>query len=455
MEPVDISTDTIPARSLGLLTGIVIRRYPAACDVLASGQMYRCALAGSLSRPAPRAPRRFSDASGTSLAIVVGDEVRIEPQGCDTGVVRALEPRRNALGRRADRHGHVQVVAANVDQIVAVFAAAQPAPKWRMLDRYLVIAESEGIPALICVTKIDLVDAGALARELRHYAAAGYPLEFISARTGAGLELLRNRLAGRTSVMVGKSGVGKTSLLNALAAGPERRTGEISARTGKGRHVTSVAERVPLPGGGAVIDTPGVRELGLCDLDARELAACFPELRPLLGQCRFADGCTHSHEKGCAVRAAAESGAIDPRRYNSYLRLLSDLPQHGVAAARPERTPVAPDAFRCAHCGWQVAAVALGTWHRNHCPRCLWSLHLDVQPGDRAAGCGGPMSPIAVWVRQQGEWAIVHRCERCGAIRANRVAGDDDELTLMSLAVRALASPPFPLDRLASAAQQM
>ncbi len=398
-----------------------------------------CEVSGRLSRP-------------STLAVAVGDEVRFDDVGTDRGIITAVMPRRNRLSRRAAGAKPVeQVIAANVDQMMAVFAAAQPAPKWRMLDRYLVSAEAAGIPASICITKTDLVDVDRMRRDLGHYERIGYPVLLVSALRGTGMDRLRVMLQGRSTVLVGKSGVGKTTLLNALQPGLGLRVAEVSRRGGKGRHTTTHVELFELAFGGGVIDTPGAREFALWDVDDRELAALFPEMRPQLERCRFAGACTHTHEMGCAIKDAVEAGRIDPRRYNSYVRMLGRGDAHRKHSADDQRQSTnVPDGFTCNRCGWEVVGEAVGTEHRNHCPRCLWSRHLDVQPGDRAAGCGGDMEPIAIWVRGKGEWAIIHRCQDCGAVRSNRVAGDDNEMALLSLAVRALAQPPFPLDRLAA-----
>jgi ribosome biogenesis GTPase len=210
-----------------------------------------------------------------------------------------------------------------------------------------------------------------------------------------------------------------------------------------------------LTGGGYVIDTPGMREFGLWNVAAGDLAACFPEIRPHLGQCRFGD-CTHRHEPHCAVRRAIEHGRIDPRRYRSYCRILSGEQiehetSHDADTQRSATAASASDAaggFTCRACGRPIAGRAMGTAHRNHCPHCLHSLHVDQRPGDRSAGCGGVMEPIAVWARDGGEWAIIHRCRDCGAIRSNRVAGDDDERALVALAAHALSHSPFPAEHL-------
>jgi ribosome biogenesis GTPase / thiamine phosphate phosphatase len=239
----------------------------------------------------------------------------------------AVLPRRNKIARRSavpmpGAHAHEQVIVANVDQVVAVLAAANPAPRWNLLDRYLALAESLELPAMVCVTKADLAEGDAgLQCELDTYWRLGYPVMVTSAISGAGIDTLRQGLAGRTSVLLGHSGVGKTTLLNALQPGLGLRVSEVSRATGKGRHTTSQVTLLPLEAGGAIVDTPGTREFGLWDISPDELALYFTEMRPLLGECRFGLDCSHDHEPGCAIRQAVMDERISPRRYQSYLRL--------------------------------------------------------------------------------------------------------------------------------------
>jgi ribosome biogenesis GTPase len=222
-------------------------------------------------------------------------------------------------------HAHEQIIAANVDQIVAVFAAADPRPAWNLLDRYLVSAEAADIPAVICLTKLDLVEGRPEAAEIRavmaEYQAIGYPVILTSAVTGKGLNELDAALRDRVSVFVGKSGVGKTSLLNALEPGLGLRVQETSARTGKGRHTTTHFEMFSLACGGSIVDTPGIREFGLWNVEQDDLALFFPEMRSLVGTCKFGLDCEHDQEPGCAIRQAVGAGTISPYRYQSYLKL--------------------------------------------------------------------------------------------------------------------------------------
>ncbi len=258
--------------------------------------------------------------------VVPGDVVDLDVDADGSAAIAAVRPRRSVLARRSaggERARRAQPIAANVDQVVVVAATRDPDPSPRMLDRLLVIAEANELPAVVVVNKTDLArePAAALARR---YAPAGYQVLETSARSGAGLVALRDLLRGRESVMAGPSGAGKSSLLNALEPGLGRRVGAISAKWRTGRHTTTAAELVPFGMGGFVVDTPGMREVGTWGIDAEWLASCFPEFRPHLDQCRFHD-CRHRTEPGCAVRTAAEEGTYDPDRLTSYLRLYDEI----------------------------------------------------------------------------------------------------------------------------------
>jgi len=270
-------------------------------------------------------------AAAQTLKLAVGDEVTLErdEQG-GSWAIGEIMPRRSQLARRAPGGGHGErIVAANVDQVVIVFAAAKPEPHPRMLDRFLVIAEGNALAARVVVNKTDLVGEPSARERFADYARAGYPLHFTSAKDGTGIDAMRAALRGRTSVLSGPSGVGKSSLLNALYPGLNLRVGEISESVNKGRHTTVGALLHPLPSvggepGGFVVDTPGLREVGLWGLPLQGLDRCFPEFRSFLDECRFAD-CTHAVEPGCAVRAAVERGEVSADRYASYLKLREEL----------------------------------------------------------------------------------------------------------------------------------
>ena len=262
------------------------------------------------------------------LKLAVGDDVRLErPVRGEGWAIAEILPRRSKLARRAPGGGQGErIVAVNVDQVVVMFAAAKPEPHARMLDRFLVIAEANDLPARIIVNKIDIVGDAAVREIFDVYAAIGYPVHYVSVKAAQGLDPVRDALAGRRSVVTGPSGVGKSSLLNALFPGANLRVGAISESVNKGRHTTVGAHMLPLPGDelGYVIDTPGLREVGLWELPAEELDRCFPEIRAVRDDCRFAD-CRHIAEPDCAVRAGVHDGGISEARYDSYVRLLEEL----------------------------------------------------------------------------------------------------------------------------------
>jgi ribosome biogenesis GTPase len=268
----------------------------------------------------------MKQASAGSLKLAVGDEVVLErDERGSAWAIREILPRRSVLARRAPG-GAIgeRIIVANVDQVIVVFAMVKPEPHPRMLDRFLVIAEANDIAAVVVINKVDLAPPGAAQDMFAVYERIGYRVLFTSAKRGDGLEALHNTVAGKLSALSGPSGVGKSTLLNAIYPGANLRTGEISESVNKGRHTTVGARLLPLPDSGFVADTPGLREIGMWNLDARHLDACFPEMRRVLEHCRFKD-CSHISEPDCAVLAAIASGEISAERYDSYVRLLAEL----------------------------------------------------------------------------------------------------------------------------------
>lgn len=270
--------------------------------------------------------------------LAIGDEVYARDNSGGQGVIEEIVPRRNALVRTAPgRDALMHVLVANLDLLLVVFALREPPPNMARLDRFLIIAEQAEIPAAIVVSKIDLGDPAEAETLYTPYRQAGYPVLLTSATTGAGIDAVRAAIKDRISAVVGSSGVGKSTLLNAVQPGLRLRAAEVSERTGKGRHTTTVAELHPLDERGYIADTPGLRGIEPYELDPELLADYFPEMRPFLGDCRFSP-CTHVHEPGCAVRGAVASGAIALSRYDSYVKLYDEAREtqrrRGYARAR-------------------------------------------------------------------------------------------------------------------------
>lgn len=255
--------------------------------------------------------------------VAVGDLVAFEETGDGRGMIYRVLNRRNRLSRRAaGRRPLEHTLIANLDLAVLVFSIRQPDLSFwlEMLDRFLAICELEEIPPLICLNKTDLTEEAVWRPAASLYERIGYRVLPLSAARGVGVESVRAAIRGKISVFLGPSGAGKTTLLNALQPGLGRRVGEVSRATGLGRHTTTRAELFPIGEGGMVGDTPGLRELSLYNVDVDQLHYLFPEMRPLIGSCRFRD-CVHAQEPDCAVKAAVESGQIDRLRYQNYLRI--------------------------------------------------------------------------------------------------------------------------------------
>jgi len=293
------------------LRGRIIKSQSGFFTVQTQEGVYTCQLRGRLKKGP-----RLGDVAA------VGDWVVITNLDRQNGVIESIEPRQRMISRMDPRPQgeYQQILIANPDQAFFVFACQNPEPRLGMLDRFLVIAEKQKIPATIIANKVDLVGLEVARSIFGHYEPLGYPVLYTSARTGEGIAELRARLVDKVSVFNGPSGAGKSSLLNAIQPGLSLAFAHVSRATGKGRHTTVARELIPLNFGGYVADTPGLRALALWDIEPEELDGYFPEIRQIVAQCAFSD-CTHVHEPGCAVREALEGGKIHEQRYASYLKM--------------------------------------------------------------------------------------------------------------------------------------
>ncbi len=297
--------------SRGLFRGRVLAVYGLSSLVeMEDGKEYRCAV------------RRLLKNLSTEQRhiIAAGDIVHFRSAGNDEGMIEKVEPRKSMLCRTSK--GRLHVIVANVDQLVIVASAAEPSIKPNLIDRYLIAAEQWHIRPIICINKIDLVDPADLQPLAGVYGQMGYEVHLVSAETGQGMDRLRRLLVGRESVVSGQSGVGKSSLLNAIEPNLGLRVGKVSTENQKGKHTTTTARLIRMDLGGHVIDTPGIRQFQLWDVIPAEVAGFYRDLRPFVSLCRFPD-CTHTHEANCAVKDAVADNRLDARRYESYCHILA------------------------------------------------------------------------------------------------------------------------------------
>jgi len=323
-----------PTQSLG----VICRRDLSAFLVLMEGKIISCRLSprfggmpGLQDQPKIQARHSGKPRTGTHTvpALAVGDRVSVEQIDSGTGWIMEIFPRRNRISRQATGGPGEQILAANIDQVLAFCGLGAANPEWHQLDRFLALAEIEGVPAVIVLSKADRMQpsgtpSSEIDREICDYQRMGYPVILCSVRTGLGISEMGSILRGKYSLLLGKSGVGKSSLLNALFPDWHLRVAETS-RFGEGRCTTSNAELHPL-GDGAVVDTPGIRRLALWDTGGSNPAFGFREMRPLVGLCRFGMDCRHTKEPGCAIRRAVETGRVSVRRFRSMLHLAKDRP---------------------------------------------------------------------------------------------------------------------------------
>lgn len=298
-------------------TGRVVEVSQGLCRVELGSRVLICTVRGSLS----------AVDTGFTNVVAVGDEVIVQPNGAGEGVIEAVLPRRTLLARPDVFYDHLQqVIAANVDQLLIVSSWREPTLWLELVDRYLITARRNQLPALICLNKVDLARTEAdCETTLEPYRQLGYPVVMTSALTGQGLAELRSRLHDRITVLTGLSGVGKSSLLAALEPGLQIKVGRVSQSSGEGRHTTSQASLIRLDSSGAIVDTPGIREFGLAGLQRPELEQYFPEIATLSQGCRFKN-CAHLTEPDCAVRQAVAAGDLAVSRYHSYQKIYETLP---------------------------------------------------------------------------------------------------------------------------------
>lgn len=318
-----------------MFEGVVVRAGGGLCRVGDGDRVWACRLRGRLKQGRRR----------MRTLVVVGDRVRVTPDdpAADppSGVVEEVLPRRNRISRRAARRGGgrlEQVLMANLDQVLAVQSVRDPVPQRGLVDRLLVAAERFGVDGVLVLNKCDLEEDAAQAARWTHYRDLGYAVLRTSALTGAGLEELGVRLRDRISLLLGVSGVGKSSLLNALQPGLDLRVGDVTARTGLGRHTTTATELFPLAGGGYIADSPGLRGFDPWDVDPRELADYFPELAQAGAACRFRS-CLHRDEPDCGVKSAVASGDVPRWRHDAYLELLRDLEERRTELGPQRESP--------------------------------------------------------------------------------------------------------------------
>ncbi|CAN5514707.1 ribosome small subunit-dependent GTPase A [soil metagenome] len=298
-----------------------------------TGSWYDVALVESGERIRARVRGKFrleAEMFDETNPVAVGDEVMLLMGEDGTGMIMEIKPRFNKLTRRAAgrRSGREQVIVANVDFAWCVQSVYLPKFNSGFVDRFLTMAEVYDVPAGIIINKADLLDNERAEEVIGFWAelydSLEYPVLLTSTKDGSGIEALREMLAGRTSVLSGPSGVGKSTLLNTIDPSLDLRTGEISEKSKKGKHTTTFATLFPLFEGGFVVDTPGIREYGIWELEPAELGGYFVEMQPLVEMCHY-PSCTHDHEPGCAVTDAVDDGRISPERYDSYLSILASL----------------------------------------------------------------------------------------------------------------------------------
>ena len=380
-------------------------------------------------------------------SLVVGDQVEVGLAGNDQYKLVTILPRKTAL-YRGDRRspGEEILVAANIEFLLAMVTADYLLNQAGYLEAAVIAARRSGIQVALFISKWDLQGErvqALLADKLALYRdAADLVVMGSSCETN---EDLVQAIKGKTAVVVGDRACGKTAVIQRILSDSQGNDADHEKMPSTHASTMHIGPEQTL-----LIDTPGFRDFALHQVTEDERNAVFPEIARLIGQCHYRN-CTHVHEEGCQVIEALRAGSIKRERYDAYQKMADNAGSIGSTKGEPRvdyRHSACIESFVCKVCGTFVVPDGAGSQHRNHCPKCLSSVHVDDKPGDRASLCNGVMEPVSVWVRKGGEWAIIHRCRLCGAFSSNRIAADDNPMLLMSIAVKPLSMPPFPLNSL-------
>ncbi|WP_408611172.1 ribosome small subunit-dependent GTPase A [Lachnoclostridium phytofermentans] len=413
-----------------MIQGTVVNILNKQVKVLSEGNIITCLIPGSLLT--------------SKNSLIVGDQVEVELTGTDQYRLNHIHTRTTAVYRGNRKSPEEDIlIAANVQCLLAIVTADYLLHQAGYIESAIIAARRAGIQVGVFISKWDLIGENTqnLLQEKLTYYQSTADFVFVGSACECQEELI-NKVEGKTVVIIGDRSCGKTSLIRSCL-------NELAIIEKYQRNIASTYNSDLHAGfnGTLWIDTPGFRDFALQGITEEERGDVFPEISQLTKGCYFRN-CTHVHEDGCQVLEELRAKKIRRDRYDSYQKMIGTKATSDTESKLDYRRAACTECFPCKVCGAFVVPDGAGSQHRNHCPKCLSSIHVDIEPGDRASLCQGIMEPVSVWVRKGGEWAIIHRCKECGDLSSNRIAADDNPALLMSIAVKPLAMTPFPLNKL-------